>query len=92
MPALGFLEAQSVAEASPEARMILSTAPLCPTCRRVLRQLYDRLGTTLYYDDNPATLLRSFDVVDRTDCALRLLAACIVEFGRPRISVAGAVG
>ena len=87
VPAIGFLDADSVKTACHEAEVVLQTAPLCPTCRRVLRQLHDRLGSTLFYDDDPRALITAFDVADRTDCSVKLLAACIVEFGRPRESV-----
>ncbi len=91
-PALGFLEADSFREAADETRMVLSTAPLCPSCRRVLRQMHERLGSTLFYDDDPGVLIRAFDVADRSECTLRLLAACIVEFGRPRERISISIG
>jgi hypothetical protein len=51
----------------------------------VIEQRFDRLGSTLFRDDDPYELARCFDGADA--CTVRLLAACIVLFGRDRESV-----
>ena len=57
----------------------------CEHCRRILAERFDRLGSTLFSDDDPRDLAACFDGADA--CTIRLLAACIVLFGRPRESV-----
>ena len=84
-PALRYFEAATFDEATSLARAVYSGAARCVRCRRVLEQRFDRLGSTLFRDDDPHELARCFDVDDV--CTLRLFAACIVLFGRDRESV-----
>jgi hypothetical protein len=85
--ALAFFDATSHDEAYGPARLALTAAERCPRCTRVLSQLHARIGSTLFQDDDPRRLARAFDAADREGCTLRLLAACIVLFGRPRVPV-----
>jgi hypothetical protein len=90
-PALRCFGAASFAEAAGPARRFLAGVPRCVRCSRVLTMLHERVGSILFYDDNPHLLSAAFDADDRDPCTLRLLAACIVVFGRPRQAPAIAV-
>lgn len=78
----------TIAEARPLAEAFLTrVSTTCSRCARVLSQLADRVGSTLFYDDDPRALAQLFDLADRDACTLRLLAACIVCHGRARVSL-----
>ena len=83
--AFRYFDAASFSAARRLALAAYVDAQRCPRCRRVLAERFDRLGSTLFSDDDPRELACSFDGADA--CAVRLLAACIVLFGRPRESV-----
>jgi hypothetical protein len=83
-PALRFFGAFSLRDARDAAANVLAAAGHCPRCTRVLAQRFDKLGSTLFYDDDPRALIRVFAAEDRDACTLRLLAACIVVHGRAR--------
>jgi hypothetical protein len=84
-PALRHFAVATFEEAAPLARAIYDSAARCPRCRRVLAHLFDRLGSTIFRDDDPRSLARAFDAADRDACTVRLLAACIVMYGRDRV-------
>jgi len=86
-PALRYFKATTFDEAIPVARAVYAGARDCVRCRRVLARRYDCLGSTLFRDDDPYELARSFDVADGDVCTVRMLAACIVLFARDRESV-----
>ena len=80
-----YLDATSFEEARQSALRVLELAADCPRCKRVLHQLHERIGSTLFLDDDPRLLARAFDAADREGCAQSVLAACIVLFGRARV-------
>lgn len=86
-PALRYLEGATFDEAKFSARAVYLAARQCVRCRRVLAQRFDRLGSTLFRDDDPHELACCFDPADGDACTVRLLAACIVLFGRNRENV-----
>jgi hypothetical protein len=83
-PALAYFAGASFVEARPLARTIYQNASACPRCRRLLEHRFERLGSTLFRDEDPRALARAFDAADRDACTVRLLAACVVLFGRDR--------
>jgi hypothetical protein len=82
---LRYFEAATLDEARSLARAVYLDARHCARCRRVLEERFDRVGSTLFRDDDPHELACCFDAAD--GCTVRLLAACIVLFGRDRESV-----
>jgi len=84
-PALRCLDAPRLGVAKRLALAAYQDALHCERCRRVLAERFDRLGSTLFSDDDPRELAACFDAPDA--CTVRLLAACIVLFGRSRESV-----
>jgi hypothetical protein len=82
---LRYFEAATFEEARSLALAAYLEARHCVHCCRVIEQRFDRLGSTLFRDDDPYELARCFDGADA--CTVRLLAACIVLFGRDRESV-----
>ena len=85
--ALRCLDSTSLDEARPSAVSELRAAERCECCKRVLSQLHERVGSTLFRDADPAQLALAFDATDRKECTVRLLAAYIVLFGRPRVPI-----
>jgi hypothetical protein len=83
--ALRFFRADTFWEAARSARDVLRGAQNCPRCSRALAHLYDRLGSTLFHDDDPQALIRAFDPEDQSSCTLKIVAACIVLDGRERV-------
>jgi hypothetical protein len=83
-PALAYFAAASFEDARPLARSIFQNAATCARCRNLLAHRFDRLGSTLFRDEDPRMLARAFDAADRDACTVRLLAACVVLFGRER--------
>ena len=86
-PAVHYFDAATLDEARPSARAVYANSIHCTRCRSVLNQRFARLGSTLFRDDDPRALARAFDSADRDGCTVRLLAACIVLFGRDREQV-----
>jgi hypothetical protein len=86
-PALQYFEASTFEEAAPAARALYASVDHCPRCHSLLAHRFERLGSTLFHDEDPRALARAFDAADRDGCTVRLLAACIVLFGRDRVSL-----
>ena len=86
-PALTWFDAATFSAALPKARATYAKAACCLRCRQLLAHRFDRLGSTLFRDDNTRALLEAFDTADRDQCSERLLAACIVLFGRDRVGL-----
>jgi hypothetical protein len=53
------------------------------------QHLSKRLGSTLFLDDNPAELQRALPRAEHEHWTERLLAACILLWGRPRTTLYG---
>lgn len=83
--ALRALGASTLREAQLRADRELQHARACPCCARLLAHLFERVGSTLYLDDDPRELARAFEAGERDGFAQRVLAACIVLFGRERV-------
>jgi hypothetical protein len=84
-PALRYFDVTTHGAATRLALAAYLDARRCARCRRILAESFERLGSTLFSDDDPRELARCFDGADA--CTVRLLAACIVLFGRPREGV-----
>jgi hypothetical protein len=69
--ALLYFRAKTFREAAGPAFAFLRSAERCPRCSRALAHLYDRLGSTLFRDDDPRTLIGAFDPEDRNSCTLQ---------------------
>jgi hypothetical protein len=85
LKALDVLGVSSMAAAKKRATDVLTTALRCPCCQSMLGHLFDRLGSTLFLDDDPLQLARAFEPSERDESCTRVLAACIVLSGRPRV-------
>lgn len=88
LKALRFLDAKTLSGARRHAGEVLSDALRCPCCQKLLGHVFDRLGSTLFLDDDPEQLQHAFENEERDLFAPRVLAACIVLSGRPRIDAA----
>ncbi len=60
----------------------------CAACRAALALLAERVGSTLFLDDDPEQLLHALPADIRCDCVRRTLAACVLDRGRRRVEVA----
>jgi hypothetical protein len=85
LKALHFLNSKTLGEARRRASQVLSDALRCPRCQKLLGHVFDRLGSTLFLDDDPRQLECAFDQGDRDEFSARVLAACIVLSGRARV-------
>jgi hypothetical protein len=88
LKALEVLGVSSLGQARRRATQVLSDALRCPCCQGLLAHLFDRVGSTLFLDDDPSALACAFEPNERDDSAMRVLAACIVLSGRPRVAPA----
>ncbi|WP_338872250.1 hypothetical protein [Myxococcus stipitatus] len=88
LKAVRMLGVERLADARTRAEHALDGARRCTCCRGLLEHLYDRLGSTLFLDDDPEQLARAFDDSERDRFAPRVLAACIVLAGRERVAPA----
>jgi len=79
-----FFCASTFWEAQGPARAFLSSIQFCSRCSRVYDRLHERLGSTLFLDDDPIALIWAFEPEDRNPCAAQVVAACIVLHGRER--------
>jgi hypothetical protein len=57
----------------------------CDRCRGLLGHFFDRLGSTLFLDDDPDVLAQAFDPRECDRDGPRVIAARIVLTGRERI-------
>jgi hypothetical protein len=85
LKAVRMLGARSLSEARREAAQALKHARSCDCCRSLLDHLFDRLGSTLFLDDDPQELAQAFEETERDRFCPRVLAACIVLRGRARV-------
>jgi hypothetical protein len=83
-PALSYFNAGTFESAHAAAFRYLSATPHCCHCAAVLQERYDRVGDTLFRDDDPDELMTLFPREHRTCCAKKTLAASVVVFGRER--------
>ena len=88
LKALHLLGSKSLTDARRRATKVLSDALRCPRCQKLLGHVFDQLGSTLFLDDDPKMLECAFDSSERDEFAPRVLAACIVLSGRPRVEAA----
>ncbi|PTL84928.1 hypothetical protein [Vitiosangium sp. GDMCC 1.1324] len=86
--AVRLLGAGGLADARHRAEHVLESARRCTCCRELLAHMFDRLGSTLFLDDDPAALARAFEDAERDAFSVRVLAACIVLSGRERVAPA----
>jgi hypothetical protein len=86
--AFSLLGARDFREAWQLAERELERARKCGCCATLLAHVYDRLGSDLFLDDDPGTLVRAFDASDRDPFSERVLAARIVTSGRMRVGFA----
>jgi hypothetical protein len=85
LKAVRCLQAHGLPDARREARHVLERARRCTCCTSLLSHLYERLGSTLFLDDDPMALARAFEDAERDSDSARVLAACIVLSGRARV-------
>lgn len=85
LKAVRMLGARSLPEARREAAHTLKHARRCECCKSLLDHLFDRLGSTLFLDDDPEELAQAFEEAERDRFSPRVLAACIVLGGRARV-------
>jgi hypothetical protein len=78
------LKADDREEARRHARSVLKVASRWDHSRALLSHLFDRLGSTLFVDDDPEELVLAFEPDERDSLSTRTLAACVVLFGRER--------
>src|SRR5712672_2525887 len=71
-PALRWFDAATFDAARSPARAVYLGARQCARCCRVLAQRFDRLGSTLFRDDDPHELARCFHRGDSDACTVRL--------------------
>jgi hypothetical protein len=85
LKAVRVLGCRCLSDARREAAQTLKHARRCECCRSLLDHLFDRLGSTLFLDDDPEELALAFDETERDRFSPRVLAACIVLAGRERV-------
>jgi hypothetical protein len=81
------LGADDAAEARLEAERELARGPRCRCCLTPRVHLSRFVGSTLFADDDPATLLQAIPRDAREQFDTRLIAACIVVYGRARVTL-----
>jgi hypothetical protein len=83
-PARRYFQGHTHEAALREAEGVLAEARPCRCCRSAVAHLFDRIGSTLFLDDDPVELAGRFDPDERDAFTPRVLAACILLRGRPR--------
>ncbi len=78
------LDAHSAAEALSAATRVLDMAPRCGCCISHRVHLARYVGSTFFVDDEPQKLARALPPRERTPWTERVIAACIVLYGRAR--------
>jgi hypothetical protein len=84
-PAVRYFDVVSLRDAWRPAFDAYLEGQRCRRCHRVLAERFERLGSTLFSDDDPRELASCFEDADA--CTVRMLAACIVLYGRRRETV-----
>lgn len=85
--ALRYFAGHSLTEAHQQAELELASARCCACCSSLLAHLRERLGSIIFLDDDPEELARAFSADERDEYTPRLLAACVLLYGRPRQSL-----
>jgi hypothetical protein len=85
--ALATLDAATLLEAHAEAERQLARAPRCGCCLTPRVHLGRYVGSTLFLDDDPEMLRLALPPAERPRWSPRLLAACVVLYGRPRVEL-----
>ncbi|NBD09677.1 MULTISPECIES: hypothetical protein [Corallococcus] len=88
LKAVRMLGARGLGDARRRAGRALEKAWRCTCCRGLLAHVFERVGSTLFLDDDPEVLAQAFDDSERDGFSARVLAACIVMVGRERVAVA----
>lgn len=65
----------------------LGRASGCGCGESLLHHVHRRLGSTLFFDDDPQSLLQAFSAAEQVFITQRVLAACIVLTGKERIAL-----
>jgi len=86
--ALDALHAHSLSEGRRRARLVLAKAHRCACCQGLLDHVFDRIGSTLFIDDDPRSLAAAFPANERDADCQEVLAALILLRGRPRTAPA----
>jgi hypothetical protein len=85
--ALVALGAATPSEACRRAERELARAPRCGCCVSPRVHLTKYVGSTLFFDDDPASLRRALPQAERARWSDRLIAAFIMLYGRARVSL-----
>ena len=85
--ALAALDARTATEARAEAERELARARPCGCCVGPRAHLATHVGSILFLDDDPAELQRAIPRAEHAWWTRRLVAACIVLYGRPRLTL-----
>ncbi|RKH27356.1 hypothetical protein D7Y13_24885 [Corallococcus praedator] len=88
LKAVRMLGAEGLVDARRRAGQALERAWRCTCCRSLLAHVFERVGSTLFLDDDPEVLVQAFEDSERDRFSARVLAACIVMVGRERVAVA----
>jgi hypothetical protein len=86
LKAVRLLGARHLPEARHRAEHTLKGARRCACCASLLTHVFDRVGSTLFLDDDPETLAQALEESERDQFSPRVLAACIVLLGRARVA------
>jgi hypothetical protein len=84
---LAALGAATLTDARRTAKRELRLASPCGCCTSARAHLARYVGSTLFLDDRPDQLHQALPSEEREHFPLRLIAACIVLYGRARIAV-----
>ncbi|WP_223640036.1 hypothetical protein [Corallococcus sp. EGB] len=88
LKAVRMLGARGLEDARRQGARALEKAWRCTCCRGLLAHVFERVGSTLFLDDDPEVLAQAFEDSERDRFSARVLAACIVLVGRERVAVA----
>jgi hypothetical protein len=85
--ALIVLGADTFSEAVASARREIDRGPFCRCCVSAHVHLTRFVGSTLFLDDDPRQLQLAIPPEERLKWTPRVLAACIVLYGRARVEL-----
>lgn len=74
-------------KARAEAERELARGPRCRCCLSARVHLSKYVGSLLFLDDNPELLRRALPAADTARFTVRVIAACIVLYGRARVEL-----